>query len=814
MLKEAERGIWDYLKKRRESLSKSLLWLTLSLLVALLLVVQMDRLPSHVKAGDIATRDIFADQDYEFIDEDATSKLREEASSRVLPVYDFEADAVTDVKSEIETAFTHARDRLKTIVSAKNGQVVQVEEEETKLRRDFMTDLGFYLEDSDYNLIRKDEFSSHLEAALIALVQPVQKNPITHDKSGILLRGTQGIVMRQLKSNLVDAAVDASGVPVLPREDSVADPSGILSLEEAQSFYDKHTASELREELGLDSIPLEKVRLAVTLAPIFVRANLGFNKAETEFRRETARNNSQNNVYKKLEKGQIIISRGARYDAGHIGMLAGMRAARLKTNWNLKFVGVLGFVMLTLLLVTEFARRHWTGFSLSLKDLTFIGLMLLGSLATLRLGGFFGTSLKDSFPFAVELGSFYYLIPLAMGALIVGHIINSQTALVFSVILALTSGILLENNLSLNAYYLLSNIFAAHIIESVEKRSTVVRCGIYLGLFNMLVSVALGLITMLSMTATPETSVFLTNAVFALGSGVFAALLMLAFSPMIETVFNYTTNIKLLEMANMNHPLLREMIVRAPGTYHHSQLVGILGEAGARVIGANSLLARVASYYHDIGKMKKPHYFIENQKGENPHDRLPPSLSALIIQAHVKDGIDLAREHKLPKVISDMIPEHQGTKLVGYFFEKARKQAESTGKGAVEERDYRYPGPKPQSREAGVIMMADTVEAAVRSMPEKSPQKIQTMVEKLVNRHFVDDQLSECDLTLKDLNRVIDAFVKILIGIYHQRVEYPEIKAPTQLTIVQKVQDEAKDPDRQSPPPHPSVTQIYSEKHH
>lgn len=258
----------------------------------------------------------------------------------------------------------------------------------------------------------------------------------------------------------------------------------------------------------------------------------------------------------------------------------------------------------------------------------------------------------------------------------------------------------------------------------------------------------------------------------------------------------------------MNHPLLREMIVRAPGTYHHSQLVGILSEAGTRAIGGNWLLARVASYYHDIGKMKKPQYFIENQKGDNPHDRLSPSMSAMIIEAHVKDGIDMALEHKLPKVIADFIPEHQGTKLIGFFFDKAKKMAASDDP-PIDEKRYRYNGPKPQSRESGVVMLADTIEAAVRSMSEKTPQKIRAMVEKLVNNHFVDAQLDECELTLRDLHMIVDAFVKILIGIYHQRVEYPEMPSKLPVSLVKSFSHDTEDPHHQPPPAPDNVAPLF-----
>jgi putative nucleotidyltransferase with HDIG domain len=255
--------------------------------------------------------------------------------------------------------------------------------------------------------------------------------------------------------------------------------------------------------------------------------------------------------------------------------------------------------------------------------------------------------------------------------------------------------------------------------------------------------------------------------------GLLSCIFVLVMAPVAEMVFNYVTDIKLLELGNLNHPLLKEMIVKAPGTYHHSQLVAVLSEAAAAEIGANPLLARVGSYFHDIGKMRKPEYFIENQQGGiNRHDHLSPSMSALIIASHVKDGMEMARDHKLPQKITDFIPQHQGTKVITFFYQKALEQ--NDGKEEVEEKQFRYPGPRPQTREAGIILLADGVEASVRSLPEKTPQRIQGQVQKIINKNFTEEQLDDCEMTLKDLHKIADTFTRVLVGIYHQRIPYPE----------------------------------------
>jgi len=263
-------------------------------------------------------------------------------------------------------------------------------------------------------------------------------------------------------------------------------------------------------------------------------------------------------------------------------------------------------------------------------------------------------------------------------------------------------------------------------------------------------------------------------AFFAVVSGVVCAGFVSGFIPVVEALFQYTTDIKLLELANLNSPLLRDLMVRAPGTYHHSVLVGNLVEAAAESINANPLLARVAAYYHDVGKISKSHYFIENQSGEeNRHDKLTPNMSALILISHIKEGAELAREKHLGQAIIDIIRQHHGTALIKFFYDRAQTQAAAGGQ-TVEEKDFRYPGPKPQTREAGIVMLGDCVEAASRSLVNPSPDRIQGMVQKIINNIFIDGQLDECELTLHNLHEIAKSFNRILNGIFHHRVDYPE----------------------------------------
>jgi putative nucleotidyltransferase with HDIG domain len=261
------------------------------------------------------------------------------------------------------------------------------------------------------------------------------------------------------------------------------------------------------------------------------------------------------------------------------------------------------------------------------------------------------------------------------------------------------------------------------------------------------------------------------NAAWGIANGVFSSVAVMFLLPIFETVFGRTSRFTLLELTDLNKPILKRLVMEAHGTYHHSMLIGNLVDAVAESIGADPLKTRVMAYYHDIGKMFKPEYFAENQLGEfNKHEKITAQMSALILVSHVKDGVELAREEKLPAVIIDGIREHHGTAVMAYFYQKA---LETDSHSSVNKDDFRYPGPKPQSKETGLLMCADTVEAAVRSLKDPTPTRIRNMVSKLIDDRARNGELDECQITLNDLNIIKDKFTGILTGIYHKRIAYP-----------------------------------------
>mgnify|MGYP000613087006 CR=1 FL=1 len=342
----------------------------------------------------------------------------------------------------------------------------------------------------------------------------------------------------------------------------------------------------------------------------------------------------------------------------------------------------------------------------------------------------------------------------------------------FVIFLSLIAAILFENSYELCLFFLLNGIMGAFWVQNCKEHKGFIKAGVKVGLLNMALATIVD-IYMIDFSGFK----LLWDWTFAFSGGIIAGIITAGLTPLMELSFGYTTDSTLHELANLDQPLLRRLMLEAPGTYHHSVIVGSLVEAAASEIGANPLLAKVSGYYHDIGKLKNPLYFIENQRdGKNIHNKLAPSMSCLILTSHVKNGIELAKEKKIGQTILDAINQHHGTTLISFFYNKAKQQAKDDQVVNID--NFRYPGPKPQTRETALAMLADVVEAASRTLDQPTPARIQGLVQQLFNKLFSDNQLDECPLTLKDLHNIARSFNKILNGIYHHRVEYPDKLTP------------------------------------
>ncbi|NLX63730.1 MAG: HDIG domain-containing protein [Clostridiaceae bacterium] len=362
----------------------------------------------------------------------------------------------------------------------------------------------------------------------------------------------------------------------------------------------------------------------------------------------------------------------------------------------------------------------------------------------------------------------YSLIPIFIAPVLIAIFLGIETAITINILLTFSYSLMVGGNPEFMLMSVLGGSFAAFFTANATQRRKISMTGIALGFLNAMVIIMVGLMEKKSL----ET--MLNDGGLAFINGLLSIILAIGLLPFLETTFNVVTPLKLLELADPNHPLLKRLLMEAPGTYHHSLMVGNLAEVATREIGGNALLARVGAYFHDVGKLKRPYFFKENQMGDNPHDKLTPNLSTLVITSHTKDGEELAAKYHLPRIIRDIIMQHHGNTLVAYFYHKALQQTDKTDE--LKEENFRYEGPVPDTREAAVVMLADSVEAAVRAMPEKTPGKTEGLVRKIIKDKLDDDQLSRCDLTLKDLSIIADSFVQVLSGAYHERPEYPELE--------------------------------------
>jgi len=360
-----------------------------------------------------------------------------------------------------------------------------------------------------------------------------------------------------------------------------------------------------------------------------------------------------------------------------------------------------------------------------------------------------------------------YLMPISAAAMLVTLLINPRLAILTNIILSIVIGFITHNDFNMVIFLLLGGTAGVFAIKNTHQRYNILLTGIVVSVINILLIISFGLI------GNQEIYDILSRCLYGALNGLFSAILTIGSLPLWESIFGILTPLKLLELSNPNQPLLKKLLLEAPGTYHHSIVVGNLSETAAEAVEGNALLARVGSYYHDVGKLIRPYFFKENQfNGDNPHDKINPNLSTLIITNHTKNGLELAQKYKLPKQISDIIKQHHGETLVTYFYHKALNGENSN---TIKPENFRYDGPKPQTKEAAIVMLADSCEAAARAMREPSKGKIEGLVREIIKSKLSDGQLDECDLTLRDLDTIANAFVGVLLGIFHERIEYPKL---------------------------------------
>jgi hypothetical protein len=514
-------------------------------------------------------------------------------------------------------------------------------------------------------------------------------------------------------------------------------------------------------QIAASALPRDWLPGVTALAEAVIRSNRQMDFRATASQREAARANVTPQI-SQIFAGQIIVRHG---EIVTPDVIAQLRALGLQ-NPRLKWGAVLSITLLVAFMVAivmVYLYRFQPAVYGSTRTLLLLAILVGLSFFQLKLAGsLLGVHLTE-----VEFG-YAGMMCVSASAMLIAALINARLATFVTALMAALSGLILANDLRFCLMTMVSGTVAIFAVADIRNRSDVLRTVAVLATANIALAVVLGQIQGDPLDEIPQSIVW---AVFA--AGISVGIFWLG-GALFERLFGIATHLRLLELSDPNKPLLQKFCQIAPGTYTHSVIVGNLAVVAAEAIGADTLLCRVGSYYHDLGKMNRPDYFVENQAGGlNVHERLSPSLSALILTQHVRDGIEIADREKLPQVIKDFITEHHGTSLIKYFYHQQTNGDGDAVPGL--EQHFRYAGPKPQSRETAILMLADSVEAASRTLDKPTPGRITDLVERIINTQLADGQLDECDLTLMDLRRIRDAFIRLLSGTLHNRVEYPEL---------------------------------------
>lgn len=691
---------------------------------------QVEQLP----AGSVSSSTIIAHEDLKIEDTAETKLLREKAAVSVLPVFDFNIRSARESRSSLEQLFAAGREAPPD--SAVEALHDKIEE-----------GIGIPLDPDQIRVLQKHRFSSELERLMIEHFESVMMMPIVNGRTQLRRLGGRGIIRRDLKTGQEVDLTDISSI-----QDKLTASASLKSeklIWPAQ--YDAGDRRMLGEILGSLIVP-----------------NLEYNEAETEKRRSLSRDAVPPAII-SVERGKPIVSSGETVTPAKAMLLSEAAAHRPVGQRAIEFAGTIIIVMLLLLVLWQYMVRYQRQHIRVRRHFLLQVACFVVTLGLARLFFTFASAMSQwstHTPFNSPT-SYRYLAPLAVGAVMVTILTDANAAFIFSAILSVFVGVF-SGNVHMAAFTLMSSAGAIYHLQNCRDRTALVAAGLWIGAINAATTLALDLLG----ANEPSLRLLLFDSFCGFAGGVLATMAASILLPLFEWLFQITTSIKLLELSNLNLPLLKQLAERAPGTYHHSIMVGLLAEAGAEAVGGDALFARVACYYHDIGKSVRPSYFIENQSYmDNRHDKLSPKMSSIVLANHVKQGIEIAKQHKLPPRIIEIIPQHHGTGLMKFFYYKARKATDDDSNAL--EQEFRYPGPKPRTKEAAIIMIADSVEAAARTVAEPTPTKLRNVVDMITTRLRDDGQFDECDITLRDLRLVAESFVKVLMGIHHHRIAYP-----------------------------------------
>lgn len=585
-------------------------------------------------------------------------------------------------------------------------------------------------------------------AAVFAAIREANSATTAYDVRASGLAEDCSVYGLTLSDAAISAALSSSAAAIGSLESQARTVVEIVMQSGVKSEYLSAARTQAATKIVDLDLPAAETHLLRSIAEVVIVPNMAFDATATQARREAA---MAGVPAVEILKGQVILRTGDVATADHLSILQDLGLLRNRPAWD----ALLGLCLIMILLEAA------VGLYLYLFDQTVLRggrrLSLLCLLVLLTLG--LAAACR---PFSG------YFIPVAAGTMLMAILLDIRLATFMCFIIGPFVGLMVGNDLRFALVAMAGGLAGVFAVSRLGQRKDLMRAGLIVALVNAVTIVAVnslggrGLFDLVGMR----------DALWGGGNGLACAILTIGSLPFFEDLFGVLTSVKLLELADPNQPLLRRLLMEAPGTYHHSIIVGNLAEAATAEVGGNTALVRVGAYYHDIGKARRPYFFVDNQfGGDNPHDKIAPSLSALIITSHVRDGVAMAEEAGVPQEVVDLITQHHGNTLVSYFYSRATEAGDGE---SVAEDDFRYDGPRPQTREAAILMLADACEAAVRSLVKASPGRIEGLVRKLIKDRLDDGQLEDSPLTLQNLNRIAEVFSRVLSGTFHRRIEYPE----------------------------------------
>ena len=716
------------------------LGLILIALVALLLARTSFKPIPDYKAGDIAKSDLATTEDLTIQNHELTKLEKERVISDVPVVYDYDPNVLKNLLSQFHAYWEESRRIL-----ARPGKKT---DQETALSSIFR---HIFNRPPSRQLLQSligRHFNAAIESQIAGLLQPILRDGVVNN--------ADPIEAAPLTAKVVLHNIDNNSEILLSPPVPVKSLSRARELLRDQMIRSEVLPPDLSEELSSD------VEGLITINGLY-------NQHETMRRRSVAAQHVRA-VLIQIPSRTTILHEGQPVSAGAVDTLNAMRELQARSRRPGYFIGLYLAILLFFFFIWRFLLQRPAGeISPHRQFLLIISTFVVMLVLTKVLLFTFEVIIRNasSLPFSDPLSS-KFAIPFAAGAMLITLLLDANVGMIFAIIFSLFVGYLARSPF-LSIYALVSSMAAIYAVRQYRDRNAVIKASLIVGVSNFLIVLGLSLVGERP-SAWGTLPFDLANT---LVGGFFVAGFVSLLLPLFESAFDICTDVRLLELSNLNLPILRRLAAEAPGTYHHSILVGILAESAAEAVGANALLARVACLYHDIGKMVKPSYYIENSKeATQRHEQLAPSMSSLVIIDHVKEGVELAHQIRLPRRVTDIIPQHHGTSLVTYFYHKAKSDVDADDVGITEEQ-FRYPGPRPKSKEAALIMLADSVEAASRTVENPNPKRLENVVGRIVQRFVNDHQLDDSQLTLCEITIAKLAFTKALAGIYHQRIAYP-----------------------------------------